>query len=115
MKYSYFPLLARGMPPLQALEVGGVDYEPETIQFPDWGEYKASGKCPFGYLPLLTLSDGTPVNETNAVLTAVGASCGLLGEGSDFAISMMLACKAAELFDILAKTAPTMFTVKNWG
>ena len=54
------------------------------------------------------------MNETNAVLASVGASCGLNGEGSDFSISMMLACKAAEIFDTLAKNNPTIFTLKDW-
>ena len=116
VKLSYFPLKARCFPALLALEVGGVDYQAEVVQFADWGGMKASGVCPFGYLPLLTLADGTTVNETNAVLMTVGQLAGLNGEGaSEFGVSSMLACKSAEVFTEFAGKQPTMFSVEGWN
>mmetsp|Transcript_104623 Transcript_104623/g.223612 ORF Transcript_104623/g.223612 Transcript_104623/m.223612 type:complete len:229 (-) Transcript_104623:48-734(-) len=115
MKYTYFPLHARGLPILLALEVGGVDYVGKPLPFSQWAEMKASGVCPFGYLALLELADGTKINETNAVAMTVGKRAGLLGQSEkDFGISTMLACKAAEVFTEFTKVQPTMFTVKNW-
>jgi len=116
VKFSYFPLKARGFPILLALEVGGVDYEAEIVQMADWGAMKASGVCPFGYLPLLTLADGTTVNETNACAMAAGHLGGINGDSpKDFSISAMLACKSAEVFTELTNVQPTMFTVQNWS
>jgi len=103
------------LPPLLCLEVGGVDYEPETVQFADWGAYKASGKCPFGYLPLLTLADGTAVNETTAMVSAAGRLGGLAGAtDKDFAVSEMLNAKAGEFFTEGTKNLPSIMTVKDW-
>merc|ERR1711934_899215 len=91
VKYSYFPLRARGFAPLLALEVGNVPYEAEVIQFKDWKPIKESGRCPFGYLSLLTLPDGTAINETTAVLNTIGYLGKLLGETlSDSAVSQMI-------------------------
>lgn len=115
-KFQYFPLKARGFPILLALEVGNVDYDGEVVQFKDWKEMKASGACPMGYLPLLTLPDGTKVNETNACLVAAGIRGKLLGSSdSDKSVSVMLACKSAEVFTEFTKVHPTMFSVEGWN
>ena len=91
VKYSYFPLRARGFAPLLALEVGNVPYEAEVIQFSDWKGIKESGRFPFGYLSALTLPDGTTINETNAVLNTAGYLGGLLGDTlTDSAVSQSL-------------------------
>merc|ERR1719199_2063772 len=94
LKLAYFPLKARGFPTLLALEVGKVDYDPQTVTFDEWPAMKASGECPFGYLPLVTLPDGTRVNETNACLMVAGERGNLLGSTEAAqTTSAMLACK----------------------
>jgi len=116
LTFSYFPLKARGFPTLLALEVGDVNYEAHVVQFAEWGAMKASGVCPFSYLPLLTLQDGTTINEANAVLMTVGKIAGLLGDSpKDFGVSTMLACKAAEVFTELTKSHSTMSSIKTWS
>eukprot|EP01051_Picozoa_sp_SAG22_P026129 SAG22_NODE_8088_length_684_cov_1.447863_1_plen_122_part_00 len=91
-----------------------MDYEADLVQMANWADMKASGVCPFGYLPLITLEDGTAVNETVAQCMAVGKIAGTNGDSAaDFGMSAMLCCKAAEVFTEFAKHNPTMFTVRS--
>jgi Cu-Zn family superoxide dismutase len=114
--FSYFPLKARGFPILLALEVGKVEYDHQLVPFSEWQAMKASGQCPFGYLPLITLPDGTRINETNGCVMAAGLRGNLLGSTeSAQAISAMLCCKCAEIFTEFTSNHPTAFTVKDWN
>mmetsp|Transcript_7654 Transcript_7654/g.16850 ORF Transcript_7654/g.16850 Transcript_7654/m.16850 type:complete len:227 (-) Transcript_7654:202-882(-) len=116
VKFSYFPLTARGLPVVLAMEHGGVKYDGKAIAFDDWPKMKESGVCPFGYLCLLELPDGTKVNETNACLLTVGKIGNLLGSTlSDFATSNMLACKAAEVMTDCYSHMPLLVNVKDWN
>jgi hypothetical protein len=117
VKLHYFPIKARGFPALLALEVGKVNYEAVKIPFDEWGEKKASGVYPFGYLAGLELADGTMINETNAILFTIGKIARLNGGSTnDFGTSSMLACKAAEVFTEFTKVCPTApsGTLKDW-
>lgn len=80
-----------------------------------WASFKATNRCPFGYLPLLELPSGCRLNETTAILNVIGRLAGMQGETeADFGMSSMLACKAGDMFAELVKVQPTMFNVKHW-
>merc|ERR1712046_305697 len=77
---------------------------------------KASGQCPFGYLPLITLPDGTHINEANACVMAAGIRGNLPGSTEAAqTMSSMLACKCAEIFTEFVRRQPTILTVKDWN
>mmetsp|Transcript_66934 Transcript_66934/g.160293 ORF Transcript_66934/g.160293 Transcript_66934/m.160293 type:complete len:223 (+) Transcript_66934:90-758(+) len=116
VKFYYFPLTARGLPSVLALEVSGIPYEGHAVSFDEWPKLKASGICPYDYLVLLVLPDGTRIQETAAVLMTIGKLGGLNGDStSDFGISAMLSCKTCEMMSDFAKHQPTLSTVKNFG
>lgn len=79
---------------------------------PAWAEMKPT--TPTKVLPIATLKSGFVIVESSAILRAVGAQTGALGEGEAFARSEML----LGLNDDLKKKAmphlPTLFTVGSW-
>lgn len=115
LQYAYFGLQARGMPGLLALEVGGVEYEAKAVTFEEWGGMKESGVCPMGYLPMLTLADGTKINEVCAITSTIGHIGKLQGETErDYAICEMLNAKAAEVLTGAVNTFPHLLNEKDW-
>ena len=60
-----------------ALWKAGIQYEDIRPAFAEWTELKASGKCPFGQLPLLELDDGTVLAQAFPILNYIGLTYGL--------------------------------------
>lgn len=99
-----------GLPVIAALEMGGVQYNANPMDFESWLKMKPN--TPTGLLPLMKLRDGSYVIESQAILRAVGCATGAIGTGKDFLISEMLMGLTA---DLLKKVNfPTMMTVKDW-
>jgi len=116
VNYAYFPVKARGMSHVLALEMSGVNYIPKVVQMDQWAGMKSSGECPFGYLGLLTLNDGTKIQETVAILVTIGKIGNMNGHNvQDFGISYMLACKAAEVFTNCTNCNPTFITINDYN
>ena len=72
-KLYYFDLYGKGECIRMALHHAKIDYEDIRVTFESWGELKASGKFPFGQLPMLELADGTVMTQSVAIMNYLGA------------------------------------------
>ena len=59
----YFQVYAKGEPIKMALWKAGVDFEDNRFTPEEWQALKASGKLPFGQVPILELADGTVLSQ----------------------------------------------------
>ena len=69
-----------GLPVIAALEMGGVQYNANPMDFESWSKMKPN--TPTGLLPLMKLRDGSYVIESQAILRAVGCATGAIGTGT---------------------------------
>ena len=69
---------------------------------------------PTSVLPVATLKSGFVLVESGAILRAVGAQTGALGEGEAFARSEMLLGLNEDLKKKAMPHLPTLFTVAKW-
>jgi len=69
LKLNYFPIAGRGDCIRFALHVGGIPFEDNRINFPDWPAYKPN--TPFGGIPTLDI-DGVTYGQSTALLRYAG-------------------------------------------
>merc|ERR1712025_772612 len=74
---TYFALPGRGEAIRMALEVSGVKYNEQILDFAEFAKKKANGDFPFGTLPVLTLADGTVIGQSRSIERFVAKFAGL--------------------------------------
>jgi|Transcript_20905 glutathione S-transferase len=72
IKLTYFDLEGRAEGTRLALVLSGTEFEDERIPFSDWVAIKPT--TPFGKLPVMTIDDGPPKTQSEAMLRYVGAT-----------------------------------------
>ena len=111
MDFKYFKLMAKGLGPLLALEVGGCDF---TGNYIDLGQDRVQWKAlkpstPFGQLPILKDGDMT-IAQTTAILSYIGRKSNTEGStDEEFAMSQMLMAEAEDIYAAAQKLVPTIF------
>jgi len=101
-----------GLPMIFALEMGKVKYVVKKMDGETWGAMKAS--TPTKVLPVVTLTDGFKIVESGAILRAVGAATGALGDGRGHAMSEMLMGLNADMVKKVFPHVKTVFT-SEWS
>jgi len=126
---TYFGVMAKGLAPVLVAELSGRPWTATTFKDPatEWrGEsgLKATGKCPFGQVPLLEVPARGKVPAQN--LGQATAICnylariakrksGLEGDNaSEYAMSQMLMAEGEDLYNGLGKNQTTVFA-KEYG
>jgi len=111
MKLTYFSVMAKGLGPALVCELSGLPWQgPMDTGFTaeQWPKLKASGKCPFGQLPLLEV-DGLNIGQCVAIVNYVGKKAGTEGKDlAEFAMSQTLIAQAEDLYNALQKVQPTI-------
>lgn len=77
MRLIYFDFPGRGAAIRDALRLGGIAFEDVRISYPDFCARRAAGELPWDTLPVVELSDGTRLGQSNAILRWAGALAGL--------------------------------------
>lgn len=110
MKLYYFSVHAKGLGPALALEVSGLPWlGPKGMGWTEdkWPELKATGKSPFGQLPLL-IADGINISQTTAIVNFIGKKAKMEGDtDADFAISQALIAEGEDLYNAMQNYQPT--------
>lgn len=121
---TYFAVMAKGLAPALVAELSGRPWTATTIKDPstEWaGEngLKASGKCPFGQLPLLEVPSrgkmpaqniGQATAICNFIARIAKRKSGLEGNGTaEFAMSQMLMSEGEDLYNGMQRYQTTMF------
>ncbi|XP_077999205.1 uncharacterized protein LOC144452069 [Glandiceps talaboti] len=102
-KLTYFNAKARAEVTRLIFAAAGVEFEDVRVEFADWPPLKASGKFPFGSLPLLEV-DGCCIAESYAIARFVANECGLAGKTNvDKARVDMIADAVKDLADSMYK------------
>jgi len=111
VKFSYFPLWAKGPSCALALAHSGHEWEGNSVELSSWSSLKPS--TPWRHLPILQLSDGRTIGHEIAILNFIGSSHMspvMRGESpKDFAASQQLLQEAEDLYQQLQKVQPTLF------
>jgi prostaglandin-H2 D-isomerase / glutathione transferase len=84
IKLLYFAGKGRAEAIRLAFTIGDIPFENETFQFSEFGALKASGRLPFGQVPLLTV-DGVDYTQSGAMLRFAGKLAGLYPRDDDVA------------------------------
>ena len=109
MRFSYFPLTARGLSTLLTMEEYNVKYTANKVQMANWPEMKASGVCPFGQLPLLETEDAGAVTQSLAVLKYLGRRENAVGTNVvEQTRNDMIMGLADDMFSDLMKANPSL-------
>jgi glutathione S-transferase len=112
-KFVYFGIKTPvGMTSSVLLDIGGFDFEGQSVKMEEWGELKP--KTPTGMLPYAEFADGSVMAESGAIARVIAGAAGLLGQGKDFATSEMLAGMSTDLNKKYSDICPTMFTVDKF-
>jgi len=112
-KYLYFGLATPvGLPSQCCLEISGKPYEGKSVDMGDWADLKP--KTPTGVLPYAEMPDGTVIAESGAIGRVIAGSCGLLGEGNEFAMSEMLVGMTTDLNKKVMAIIPTVMTIDKF-
>jgi len=126
---TYFFVMAKGLAPALVAELSGRAWTATAVtdMATQWaGEtgLKASGKCPFGQLPLLEVpargkmpaqNIGQSVAICNYIARIAKRKSGLEGDGSqEYAMSQMLMAEGEDLYHALQKNQTTAFA-KEYG
>ena len=74
----YFFLYARAEPIRMALWKAGVEFNDNKVTGESWAALKASGKLPFGQIPVLEFADGTVLSQQNVIESYIGEKYGLV-------------------------------------
>ena len=82
-KLVYFGIGGRAEPIRLLLTHAKVEFEDIRLTFPEFGELKAKGKFPAGQVPIWITDDGRELNQSTAILRALGAQYGYYGGGFD--------------------------------
>jgi len=70
LKLTYFDIQGVGEKVRLALNLGRIPFEDHRVAFAEWGELKPT--TPYGQLPLLTIDDGEPMAQSDAMLRYAG-------------------------------------------
>jgi glutathione S-transferase len=105
LKLTYFNIEGAAEKVRLALKVGGVEFQDERIEFPQWTELKP--KTPFGQLPLLCIDDKPPVTQSYAMLRYVGRLSNLYPQDIDKAREIDEVCGLQE--DFARALTPSMY------
>jgi glutathione S-transferase len=109
---TYFPLLAKGLAPALCAEFSGLAWKGNLdtgFDSPKWSELKASGKPPFGQLPILE-TEGSVIGQSTAICNYIGHVAGTAGkDANEFAMSQMLLAEGEDLYNLMQKYQPTTF------
>lgn len=112
MKLTYFQVMAKGLGPALVCELSGLPWVgPRDTGFTreEWPTLKASGKCPFGQLPILEI-DGQNIGQSIAIVNYIGKRAGMEGQDSiEFAMSQALLAEGEDLYNALQKFQPTIY------
>merc|ERR1719379_2005602 len=112
----YWPLKAKNIASVVALEVSGLEWgvgaRPGSKGTGDlWAEWlEMKPKTPWGFLPNLTVPGGDDIGSELAILQYIGRKKPLLAGESDkdFAISQELIHQGEELYQKITKFVPTV-------
>jgi len=111
MTLTYFPLFAKGLAPALCAELSGVSWKGNKdtgFEMAKWDELKATGKAPFGQLPLLEVN-GMNIGQSLAIVNYIGRVSGLEGkDDAEFATSQMLLAEGEDLYTLMQKHQPTI-------
>lgn len=126
---TYFAVMAKGLAPALVAELSGRAWTGTTFADPatEWGGetgLKATGKCPFGQVPLLEVParGRTPaqnIGQSTAICNYIARiatrKSGLEGNGAaEYAMSQMLMAEGEDLYNAMQKNQTTLF-VKEYG
>jgi glutathione S-transferase len=126
---SYFGVMAKGLAPALIAELSERPWTATTFKDPatEWGGekgLKATGKCPFGQVPLLEVPArgkapaqnlGQATAICNYIARIAKRKSGLEGDNAgEYAMSQMLMAEGEDLYSGLQKNQTTVF-VKEWG
>jgi glutathione S-transferase len=126
---TYFGLMAKGLAPALVAEVSGRAWTATTFKDPatEWGGengLKATGKCPFGQVPLLEVpargkAPAQNIGQATAICNYIARiakrKSGLEGDtAGEYAMSQMLMAEGEDLYNSMQKNQTTMF-VKEYG
>eukprot|EP01059_Diplonema_ambulator_P031085 TRINITY_DN55_c0_g1_i8.p1 TRINITY_DN55_c0_g1~~TRINITY_DN55_c0_g1_i8.p1 ORF type:complete len:215 (+),score=87.03 TRINITY_DN55_c0_g1_i8:63-707(+) len=108
--FTYFGVMAKGLGPALTLEIHGLDWKATTLGMEDWPPVKASGKCPFGQVPILETEEYGVIAQSTAIMQYVGrvkegAAGANIAEGI---INDQLMGLADDFFGGIHKAQPTM-------
>jgi len=110
---TYFPVLAKGLAPALAAEHSGLPYKgnKDTGFTKDlWPKLKASGRSPFGQLPILETPGNVVVGQTMAICNHIGKVAGTEGKDlKEYTMSQMVMADGEDLYMQLQKYQPTLF------
>jgi len=109
LKFSYFPLFAKGPSCALALAHSGLEWEGCTVELDAWSAMKKT--TPWRSLPVLTLPDGTVMGHEIAILNYIGRKSPEMAGLSekDFAASQQLLQEAEDVYQKLVAMQPTIF------
>jgi len=127
--FTYFGVMAKGLAPALVAELSGRPWTATTFKDPatEWqgdGGLKATGKCPFGQVPLLEVpargkQPALNIGQATAICSYISRvakrKSGLEGNGvAEHAMSQMLMAEGEDLYNAMGKNQTTMF-VKEYG
>ena len=92
-KFTYFNMPGRGESIRLAMTVGNINFIDDRVAFADWPKVKPT--TPWGQVPVLSLSDGTAICQTRAILRLVGKETGL------YPTDVVAAAKVDESMDLM--------------
>ena len=70
VKLTYFDIEGVGEKVRLALTMGGIPFEDVRVKFEEWGAMKPT--TPYGQLPLMSVDDGPPMAQSDAMLRYAG-------------------------------------------
>jgi glutathione S-transferase len=109
---TYFPLLAKGLAPTLCAELSGLAWKGNKdtgFAMDKWADLKASGKPPFGQLPILETGSSV-IGQSTAICSYIGHVAGTDGQdGNEYAMSQMLMAEGEDLYNLMQKFQPTIF------
>eukprot|EP01061_Rhynchopus_euleeides_P000278 TRINITY_DN1018_c0_g1_i1.p1 TRINITY_DN1018_c0_g1~~TRINITY_DN1018_c0_g1_i1.p1 ORF type:complete len:215 (+),score=110.64 TRINITY_DN1018_c0_g1_i1:57-701(+) len=124
-KFSYFPVMAKGLAPLLALEEHQVAYDGNKVGVEAWPAMKATGVCPFGQLPILETEDVGVIAQSQAIVQYVARSKNADGKDIKERVrNEMVIGLSEDFYTATQKHSPTPFvqepcpkeeTVKFWA
>merc|ERR1719221_2489827 len=79
---TYFPVMAKGLAPALCAELSGLPWKGKKdtgFESSKWGDLKASGKSPFGQLPILE-TEGAAIGQCTAICNYIGHVAGMEGK-----------------------------------
>eukprot|EP00746_Dinoflagellata_sp_MGD_P022715 gnl/MRDRNA2_/MRDRNA2_153176_c0_seq1.p1 gnl/MRDRNA2_/MRDRNA2_153176_c0~~gnl/MRDRNA2_/MRDRNA2_153176_c0_seq1.p1 ORF type:complete len:246 (+),score=54.23 gnl/MRDRNA2_/MRDRNA2_153176_c0_seq1:99-836(+) len=111
MKLRYFPTMAKGLGPALVAELSGLPWlgnKDLGFSRETWPELKATGKPPFGQVPLLE-DNGRFIGQSTAIVNYIGKKAKTEGKTQDdYAMSQMLLAEGVDLDTEFFKCQPSV-------